>query len=77
MDQPAPGLAEDCPCQLRTCAIWGNCVECVRVHRTNRHHLPECLQDALRECIVLLARQVELGVVDQRPVPAAPDSGQA
>jgi hypothetical protein len=64
---PRPGYAADCPCQLTTCPIWGNCVECVRGHRTNQNHLPECLQPILRGLVEELARKVEYGIVEQRP----------
>jgi len=47
----------------------GNCIECVRIHRANKEHLPECMHDVLRDHIAALAKQVELGVVAQRPHP--------
>jgi len=64
---PQPGFAADCPCELTTCSIRGNCVECVRVHRTNQAHLPECLQPMLRSLIADLAGKVELRVTEGRP----------
>ena len=70
MENTPAVMAEDCPCLLVSCAIHGNCVECVRVHRAHRGHIPECMQEVLRECIAELAKQVELGVVDERPEPA-------
>lgn len=62
-------LAEDCPCIQLDCPIHGNCVVCVRNHRLNESHNPECLQDVLREQIAALARKVEFGVVEERPKP--------
>jgi hypothetical protein len=73
MKKEAAHLAEDCPCTLLTCTIRGNCVECVRVHRVNKEHLPECMHDVLRDHIAALAKQVELGVVEQRPHPEQRD----
>lgn len=60
-------LAEDCPCTQLACPIHGNCVECVRNHRRHKRHIPECLQDVLREQITALAKQVEFSVMDERP----------
>ena len=62
-----PGIVDDCPCVQVNCKIWGNCIECVRVHRTGRHHLPECMQPALRGLVEKLATQVEYRVEENRP----------
>jgi hypothetical protein len=62
-----PGFAADCPCQLMSCAFWGNCLECVRVHRTNGAHVPECMQPMLRGLVEELARKVEFRVEEGRP----------
>jgi hypothetical protein len=62
-------LAEDCPCIQLSCPIHGNCLECVRNHRRHKRHIPECMQETLREQIAALAKQVEFGVVDERPTP--------
>jgi len=61
-------IAEDCPCLNVKCKIYGNCVECVRIHRINKNHLPECMGDIVRDLIKDLAGKVEFGVVDKRPV---------
>jgi len=63
----AAGLADDCPCELTTCVIRGDCVACVRVHRHNQAHIPECLQPVLRGLVEQLAGQVEYRVVEGRP----------
>ena len=68
-DDNVEAIAADCPCKLTSCTIHGHCVECVRGHRTNRNHIPECLQDQLREAIASLAKQVEYSVTDARPNP--------
>lgn len=62
-------LAEDCPCIQLDCPIHGNCVVCVRNHRLNGSHIPECLQDVMREQIAALAKKVEYDVVEARPKP--------
>jgi hypothetical protein len=62
-----PGFAADCPCQNTGCTIWGNCLECVRGHRLNQTHLPECLQPLMRGLVEEMARKVEYRVVDCRP----------
>jgi hypothetical protein len=28
-----PSIVDDCPCVQEDCRMWGNCIECVRVHR--------------------------------------------
>jgi hypothetical protein len=62
-------LAEDCPCIQLDCPIHGNCVECVRGHRQHKRHIPECMQEVLREQIAALAKKVEYDVVEARPEP--------
>jgi hypothetical protein len=71
---PTP-RASDCTCLNFKCKTWGNCEECVRIHRTHQHHLPECLQPALRSLLAPLATQVELRVSDARP-PASVDEAK-
>lgn len=66
-DTPMACFADDCPCTQLACPIRGNCTECVRSHRIHKRHLPECLQEVLRGYITAIAKQVELGVVDERP----------
>ncbi len=68
-DGTVEAVAHDCPCAMTSCALHGHCVECVRGHRTNRDHIPECLQDQLREQITALARQVQLSASEARPTP--------
>lgn len=60
-------IAHDCPCTNTNCAIWGDCVACVSGHRTARAHLPECMQDIIRDMIADLAAKVEFSVTDERP----------
>ncbi len=65
-----PGIADDCPCVQHNCPIWGNCLECVRAHRTHQRHLPECMQPMLRGLVTTLAEKVEFSVSENRPTPA-------
>jgi hypothetical protein len=64
---PTPGRAPDCPCIQTRCPLHGNCVECVAVHRKGAGHVPECMQDLLRQTVQKMAALVEYGVIDKRP----------
>jgi len=63
-------MVDDCPCTQTRCHRHGNCVECIRVHRTRQQHIPECLQDMFRTRIKELAALVEYDVLDLRRTPA-------
>jgi hypothetical protein len=65
-----PSLVDDCPCTQTRCHRHGNCVECIRVHRTRKEHIPECLQDMFRSRVKELAALVEYDVRDLRRSPA-------
>ncbi len=65
-----PVLVDDCPCIQVRCHRHGNCVECIRVHRTRQEHIPECLQDMFRSRVKELAALVEYDVRDLRRTPA-------
>lgn len=65
-----PVQVDDCPCTQVRCHRHGNCVECVRVHRTRQLHIPECLQEMFRVRIKELAALVEYDVRDLRRTPA-------
>ena len=65
-----PALVDDCPCTQTRCHRHGNCVECIRVHRTRQEHIPECLQDMFRSRVKELAALVEYDVRDLRRTPA-------
>jgi hypothetical protein len=68
--QRLPVQVDDCPCTQTRCHRHGNCVECIRVHRTRQQHIPECLQDMFRTRITELAALVEYDVLDLRRTPA-------
>lgn len=65
---PVQGQSSTCT-QVR-CHRHGNCVECIRVHRTRKEHIPECLQDMFRNRIRELAALVEYDIRDLRRTPA-------
>jgi hypothetical protein len=65
-----PALVDDCPCTQTRCHRHGNCVECIRVHRTRQQHIPECLQGMFRGLVKDLAALVEFDVRDLRRTPA-------
>jgi hypothetical protein len=65
-----PAQVDDCPCIQTRCHRHGNCVECIRVHRTRQEHIPECLQDMFRSRVKELAALVEYDVRDLRRTPA-------
>jgi hypothetical protein len=65
-----PVLVDDCPCEQVRCHRHGNCVECIRVHRTRQEHVPECLQGMFRDRIRELAALVEYDIRDLRRTPA-------
>ncbi len=65
-----PVQVDDCPCKQVRCHRHGNCVECIRVHRTRKEHVPECLQDMFRDRIRELALLVEYDIRDLRRTPA-------
>ena len=61
------GKHNACPCSQTRCEWHGKCFECVMIHRTKRHHLPECLQPILKDKLRAMAHTLELGITDERP----------
>jgi len=61
-------IADDCPCLNKRCAMHGDCVRCVAAHRQHRKHIPECMEDIIRDSVKGLAELVEYRVEDARPV---------
>lgn len=49
---------DECPC-TQTCEWHGKCFECVKIHRTKKKHIPECLQPIFEDKINELAQCVE------------------
>ncbi len=64
------GECAECPCPKTECYWHGKCYECVRIHRMQGNHLPNCLQFIVADQIKALADAVELDTTDRphRPV---------
>ena len=60
-------LNQKCSCSQKQCPIRGNCVLCVQNHVENRNHLPQCMQNMLRDNIETLSKMVEFGSSEKRP----------
>jgi len=69
MQDQGISLNKFCPCVQTQCKIRGNCVVCVQNHIVGKKHVPECMQDMLREPIKALAGMVELKTEEKRPTP--------
>lgn len=60
-------LNKKCPCIQKGCPIRGNCVLCIQNHLEHERHVPECVQNILRENIKNLSKMVEYDSKDTRP----------
>ena len=60
-------LNHKCRCTQKDCPILGNCVLCVQNHVEKGNHIPECMQDMIRENIKSLAEIVEFKCDEKRP----------
>lgn len=49
---------DHCPC-TSSCALHGNCRDCVAVHRAHREHLPVCFHDMINERLIKLSELTE------------------
>ena len=58
-----------CPCTQPQCPVWGNCVLCIQAHLDHKEHLPECMENLLREKVKDLSAMMEFTVSDSRPTP--------
>ena len=70
MEDHEISLNKFCPCTQTQCRIRGNCVVCVQNHLDHKRHIPECLQDLLRDSVQSLAGMVQLKTEEGRPTPA-------
>ncbi len=64
------GECGDCPCTKTKCHWHGHCRDCVRIHRIDGQHLPQCLQFIITDHVQALAAAVELQTT---PTPPKPD----
>jgi hypothetical protein len=62
-------INEHCPCTQPECPIRGNCVLCIQAHLDHQKHIPECMENLLRDKVKGLAEMMELTVADARPEP--------
>mgnify|MGYP000117906794 CR=1 FL=1 len=58
-----------CSCPKTACEWHGRCRECVAIHRHFRDHVPNCMQDFMKEKIAAVAGLVEMEVVDKPRTP--------
>ncbi len=63
------GECEQCPCTKTKCHWHGNCRDCVRIHRINGHHLPQCMQPIIEPHVQALAAAAELLTTPKPPKP--------
>lgn len=56
-----------CNCVQKDCPIRGNCVLCIENHKASRGHIPECMQELLRDSVKHLCKMVEFTPVESRP----------
>ena len=59
------GECAECPCPKTKCYWHGNCRDCVRIHRMQGNHLPNCLQFITKDQIKALAESVEMETTDK------------
>ena len=67
MADHAISFNKNCTCIQNSCPIWGNCVLCIEDHKAGRNHLPECMQDMIRQELSSLCTKVEFDPVERRP----------
>jgi hypothetical protein len=60
-------LNQHCTCSQSYCRIRGNCVLCVQNHLEHKRHIPECIQNLLRDNLKPLADKLEYRLEDCRP----------
>ena len=67
MEDHGISLNKHCPCTQVKCRIRGNCVLCVQNHLCRENHIPECMQDMLRDKVEALAKMMQLKTEEGRP----------
>jgi hypothetical protein len=60
-----------CSCPKTACEWHGRCRECIAIHRHYRDHVPNCLQEFMRDRIAAVAGLVEMTVADKPRTPAS------
>ncbi len=59
-----------CSCQKINCEWHGDCYKCVRLHRMNGNHVPNCLQFILDEKVERIAEAAEMTVSKKPKTPS-------
>lgn len=62
-------LCRECPCPKTYCEWHGDCQACIRLHRINGEHIPNCLQSMLEQKVKELAAVAELTVSPKSRTP--------
>jgi hypothetical protein len=60
------GTFAACPCVQLKCEWHGRCFECVMIHRAQKNHVPECLQDMFYDKMLQLGKNLEIRVGVER-----------
>jgi hypothetical protein len=60
----------ECPCPKTNCEWHGDCYTCVRQHRINKNHVPNCLQFILDEKVAKIAEVAEMTVTKKPNTPS-------
>ena len=58
-----------CSCPKVNCEWHGDCYTCVRQHRINGNHIPNCLQSILDEKVKKIAEVAEMTVTKKERTP--------
>jgi hypothetical protein len=56
-----------CSCPKRRCEWYGDCYNCIRIHRHFGEHVPKCLQYLLQDKIKEIARVAEM-TAERKPM---------
>ena len=59
-----------CTCPKVKCEWHGKCMECIALHRYNKDHLPNCLQQIFNEKIKAITSIGEMNAIDKEKTPA-------
>jgi hypothetical protein len=62
-----PAINPNCDCVQVNCPIHGQCITCIENHKRHKTHVPECMQNILRDRIGGLCALVEFKTIDTRP----------
>jgi hypothetical protein len=63
-------LCRECSCPKTNCEWHGDCYTCVRQHRINGDHVPNCLQNILDEKVAAIAQVAEMTVQKKPQTPS-------